>query len=72
MNDQRGGIFSTIRENVHGFAGKVPSASQPKAPVTSARKRSSTQGEENSSENHLLQHPSFSPDLEPSDYYFIL
>jgi hypothetical protein len=35
--DQRGGIFSTIRENVYGFARKVPSASEPKARVTSAR-----------------------------------
>jgi hypothetical protein len=35
--DQCGGIFSKIRENVCGFARKVPSASEPKARVTSAR-----------------------------------
>jgi hypothetical protein len=35
--DQRGGIFSTIRENVYGFVRKVPSSSEPKAPFASAR-----------------------------------
>jgi hypothetical protein len=30
-------VYSTIRENVYGFARKVPSASEPKALVTSAR-----------------------------------
>jgi hypothetical protein len=37
--DQRGGIFSTIREYtyVYGFARKVTRASKPKARVTSAR-----------------------------------
>jgi hypothetical protein len=69
--DQRGGIFSKIRENVYGFAQKVPSASEPKphdnaCPHTA---RKTLQKIEEVEGIELLPHPAFSPDLEPSDYY---
>jgi hypothetical protein len=45
--DGRTRYILNIGENVYSFARKVPSAIEPKARVTSTRKRWSTNGEEN-------------------------
>jgi histone-lysine N-methyltransferase SETMAR len=67
-------MFSTIRENVYGFAGKYPALVNRKRVLLQQdnarphKTKKTLQKIEELEGIELLPHPAFSPNFEPSDY----